>query len=97
MNSNAMMATFADDTAILVPDKCTVKATENLKNAVNRVSDFFFFFYNAERIPVFDSTSEVGLEGELMCIRSVTRIAGEILKGRNASGYFVGAFFVEKR
>ena len=39
-----------------------------------------------ERIPIFDSTSEVGLEGELMCIRSVTRIAGEILKGRNASG-----------
>lgn len=40
VDNNAIMATFADDTAILVPDKCVVKATEKLQNAVDKVRDW---------------------------------------------------------
>lgn len=40
LDNNAMIATFADDTSILVSDKCVVKATEKLQNAVNRIKDW---------------------------------------------------------
>lgn len=40
VDNNTIMATFADDTAILASSKCVVKAAEKLQNAVDTVSDW---------------------------------------------------------
>lgn len=48
-----------------------------------------------KRISIFYSTSEGRLKGELMCIRCVTGVARELLKGWNAVSYFIRASVVK--